>query len=69
MDRNKVTQDIIKYLETSAMEEKERTMWTLFLPNMEDKHLEKLLALLKEEADAKANILLNSYDKFIGKKA
>lgn len=67
MDRNKVTQDIVKYLQLSSMDEKERTMWTLFLPNMEDKHLEKLLAILKEEADGKAEILLNSYGKFMGK--
>jgi len=67
MDRNKITQDIVKYLQLSAMDEKERTMWTLFLPNMEEKHLEKLLAILKEEADGRAEILLNSYSKFMGK--
>ena len=63
MDRKELIKQVITYLRISSMEEKESSMWTFLLPNMEDAHLEKLLNLLKEEAGAKTDLFLEAYEK------
>jgi len=63
MDRKELIKQVITYLRLSNMEEKESSMWTFLLPNMEDAHLEKLLNLLKEEAGAKTDLFLEAYEK------
>ena len=63
MDKQELIKQVITYLRLSNMEEKESSMWTFMLPNMEDEHLEKLLNLLKEEAGAKTDLFLEAYEK------
>ena len=63
MKKEQLIKQIITYLRISNMEEKESSMWTFMLPNMDEKHLEKLLNLLKEEAEAKTDLFLEAYEK------
>ena len=63
MDKQELIKQAITYLRISTMEEKEKSMWTFMLPNMEDKHIVKLLNLLKEEAEAKTDLFLEAYEK------
>lgn len=63
MDKQELIKQAITYLRISTMEEKEKSMWTFLLPNMEEAHIEKLLKLLKEEAGAKTDLFLEAYEK------
>ena len=63
MDKQELIKQAITYLRISTMEEKEKSMWTFLLPNMEEAHIEKLLNLLQEEAGAKTDLFLEAYEK------
>ena len=63
MHKQELIKQAITYLRISTMGEKEKSMWTFMLPNMEEKHIEKLLHLLKEEAEAKTDLFLEAYEK------
>ena len=63
MDKQEIIKQAITYLRISTMEEKEKSMWTFMLPNMEETHIQKLLNLLKEEAEAKTDLFLEAYEK------
>lgn len=49
MDKNTQITNVLQKLQSSTMSEKEKTMWTILLPSMEESHITKLEASLDKE--------------------
>ncbi len=62
-DEKNIIKEIIPYLQLSSMPQKEKAMWLLLLPSMEEKHLLKLKNSLEKEVNAITDIYLNALSK------
>ncbi len=60
MDKKAITKEIIKYLQLSTMEPREKAMWMLLLPDMETEKLNKLKSALKKEVNAITDLYLEA---------
>ncbi len=60
MDRNATTKQIVQYLQMSTLEPKEKAMWFLLLPHMDDDQLTKLSANLEKETSVLTDMYLQS---------
>jgi hypothetical protein len=60
MDHNKLIADIVTFLQASTMEPKEKAMWLLLIPHMDEKDLVKLQEVLQREVSAMTNIYLET---------
>lgn len=60
MTKAKLTHEILKLMELSGMEDKERSLWTLLLPSMDQKQLEKLHKNLDKEVNELTKIYINA---------
>ncbi len=52
MTHKDLVKSILKNLQLSTMEHKEKAMWTVMLPTMNEEELTKLNTVLEEEVDA-----------------
>ncbi|MBD3270444.1 hypothetical protein GF376_02875 [Candidatus Peregrinibacteria bacterium] len=52
--------EIIKLLELSSMDEKERMLWTILMPNMEESELKQLHKTLEKEVNALTDIYVEA---------
>ena len=60
MQRKNIIQDILGKMELSTMSGKEKAMWTILLPNMEEKHLLKLQKSLNKETENLTNLYMET---------
>lgn len=60
MNRKTLIKDIISKLDLSTMSEKEKAMWIILLPNMEEKHLKKLKTSLDKETDSLTSLYMET---------
>lgn len=60
MDKKEITKEIIKYLQLSTMEPREKAMWMLLLPDMEAEKLNKLKSALEKEVNAITDLYLEA---------
>jgi hypothetical protein len=60
MDRNKLIADIVTLLQASTMEPKEKAMWLILIPQMEETDLVKLQDVLQKEVSAMTNLYLET---------
>jgi len=60
MIKKEITKEIIKYLQLSTMEPREKAMWMLLLPDMEAEKLNKLKNALKKEVNAITDLYLEA---------
>lgn len=60
MENKKIIKEIINYLQLSTMEPKEKAMWMLIMPDMENDKLLKLRATLEKEVNAITDLYLKS---------
>jgi hypothetical protein len=60
MDRNKLITDIVTLLQASTMEPKEKAMWLILIPQMEETDLVKLQDVLQKEVSAMTNLYLET---------
>ena len=57
---NPIIKEIIAYLQLSSMKQKEKAMWLLLLPSMEEKHLLKLRDSLVKEVNSLTDLYLKA---------
>lgn len=55
--------ELVSYIQLSSMQQKEKAMWLLLIPAMEEKHLLKLKASLQKEVNAITDLYLNALSK------
>ncbi len=60
MEKKEITKEIIKYLQLSTMEPREKAMWMLLLPDMETEKLNKLKSALEKEVNAITDLYLEA---------
>ena len=65
MENTKLIREIINYLQLSAMDSKEKGMWMILLPQMDEAQLQKLKAALEKEVNAITELYLEAS---VGKK-
>jgi hypothetical protein len=63
MDRNKLIADIVTLLQASTMEPKEKAMWLILIPQMEETDLVKLQDVLQKEVSAMTNLYLETIEE------
>ena len=51
-NKEKLQQKILGYLQISTMSDKEKSMWTLLLPTLNDKETQKLHDILEKEINS-----------------
>lgn len=69
MEQNKETvREIIKYLQLSTMEPREKAMWMLLLPQMEEDKLVRLKHTLEKEVNQITDLYLQAASVAQGKK-
>ena len=54
---------IIPFIQLSSMQPREKAMWLLLIPAMEESHLLKLKASLEKEVNTMTDIYLNALSK------
>jgi hypothetical protein len=60
MTDSNLIREIINYIQLSTMEPREKAMWMLLLPQMEEAKLLKLKTSLEKEVNAITDLYLNS---------
>ena len=55
--------DLISYIQLSSMKQKEKAMWLLLLPSMEETHLLKLKTSLQKEVSGITDLYINALSK------
>lgn len=60
MENKQIVKDIINYLQLSTMEPREKAMWMLLMPDMEEDKLIKLKTTLEKEVNAITDLYLES---------
>lgn len=60
MDRNTLIASIVTLLQASTMEPKEKAMWLILIPQMEEADLVKLQDVLQKEVNAMTNLYLET---------
>jgi len=55
--------ELVSYIQLSSMQQKEKAMWLLLLPSMEEKHLLKLKGSLQKEVNAITDLYINALSK------
>lgn len=65
MQLKNIIQDILGKMELSSMSGKEKAMWTILLPNMEEKHLLKLQKSLNKETENLTNLYMETINSEI----
>lgn len=63
MDRNKLITDIVTLLQASTMEPKEKAMWLILIPQMEETDLVRLQDVLQKEVSAMTNLYLETIEE------
>jgi hypothetical protein len=63
MDRNKLIADIVTLLQASTMEPKEKAMWLILIPQMEETDLVRLQDVLQKEVSAMTNLYLETIEE------
>jgi hypothetical protein len=58
-----IIKDLISYIQLSSMKQKEKAMWLLLLPAMEEKHLLKLKVSLQKEVNGITDLYINALSK------
>lgn len=60
MTKDELTKQIISYVQLSTMEEREKAMWMLLLPHMEERHILKLKSILEKEVNSMMDLYLQA---------
>lgn len=60
MNKDELTKQIISYIQLSTMEPREKAMWMLILPHMEERHVIKLKDLLEKEVNSIMDLYLEA---------
>lgn len=63
MTNTQTLKEVINHIQLSAMEPREKAMWMLLLPNMEEQAVAKLKLCLAKETDAITDLYLNVFGK------
>ncbi len=58
-----LVKELVNYIQLSSMQQKEKAMWLLLLPAMEEKHLLKLKSSLMKEVNAITDLYINALSK------
>lgn len=58
-----LVRDVVKYLQLSSMEHREKAMWMILLPQMEEQKLLELKACLEKEVNAITDLYLKAMSK------
>ena len=60
MAKEKMTKELLSLIRLSTMESKEKAMWMVLIPQMDDRQIEKLADSMKREAEAMNGLLLKA---------
>jgi hypothetical protein len=60
MINEEITKQLLSYIQLSNMDSREKAMWMLILPHMEEKHVLKLKAALEKEANSLIDIYIQA---------
>lgn len=60
MSDQKIIREIVNYLQLSTMEGREKAMWMLLLPEMDEAQLLELKASLEKEVNSITDLYLNT---------
>jgi hypothetical protein len=60
MANTQLIKETLQYLQLSSMEAKEKAMWMLLIPEMDEEKLTRLHASLKKEVDGLTEIYLET---------
>ena len=59
MNKDQLIKSILQLMELSSMADDEKSMWTIFVPSMEENELTKLKTVLEKEVNQLTDIYLN----------
>jgi len=60
MKNDQTIKDVIAYLQLSTMDPKERAMWMLLLPQMQEEEVSKLKTILQKEVNSMTELYLQA---------
>ncbi len=60
MQNTNLIREIVKYIQLSTMEAKEKALWMLLLPEMAEEELQKLKKCLEKEVNAITDLYLKT---------
>ena len=63
LTHQELVREVIKYLQLSSMESREKGMWMLLLPQMEEQKVRDLKACLEKEVNAITDLYLKAMSK------
>jgi hypothetical protein len=58
MKKEEITKKVISYIQLSTMDDREKAMWMLLLPHMEEQHVIKLKDTLEKEVNSLMDLYL-----------
>jgi hypothetical protein len=60
MIKEELTKKVLSYIQISTMDEREKAMWMLLLPHMEERHIVRLKDTLEKEVNSLMELYLQA---------